>query len=194
MPLPIPINPLWPDKDDTSLPIVSPLPLVDPDAAWFQRLMQAMFRRPQYKIVTDYFTYIPSVNAWCYLSRNFIYDFASVPRPLTFMFEPTGLWAYPAGPHDFGYRFAGLMLSPAPGIAYQFVRQSRSDLDHIFRSLSDKANGLSTINAVGTFALSVAGGLNYNPINIEDIDWTRPVTRRYTPKALPSVRSDSLSR
>lgn len=175
MAMPIATNPLWPDKEDCSLPIVQPLPLINRNDPWYHRLSQAMFRRPQYLVLEDYFTFVPSVNAWCFLPKNFIFDFASVPRPLTFMFEPAGFWAYPAGPHDFGYRFGGLMLSPGPHQEYSFIPLSRYQLDLVFKSMANKSNRLPGLNAIGTVALRVAGSLCHDPKPVGEVDWNQHV-------------------
>lgn len=168
-------RPVWPAKHDTELPTVRPLPLVDPHAPWWRRLL-ACLRRTQYRFVEDYFTWCPWLGAWIFIPKNFVYDMASVPRIGALLFSPSGIWAYPAGPHDFGYRFGGLYLSFALDKPYNFWPMTRRDIDRVFLDLADKATGLRTLNRSATATLRLLGSCNYQPRPLDGVDWTKPVS------------------
>jgi hypothetical protein len=171
-----PSNPCWPDKTSCRLPCVEPLPLINPNDSWIKRVF-SLVKRTEFIITQDYVTHLPHIEAWCFIPQNFVYDFASVPRPFTLLFQPSGPWAYPAGPHDFGYRFGGLILSTGPGQPYQFVELDRSEIDLIFLFAADKANNLPRLNRVGYNALRLLGRFNHEPLEIGTVDWSSPVRR-----------------
>lgn len=175
MPLPVPDNPRWPAEFDTRNPETELLPLVDPDAGYFGQLWQWLTRRPRYRITRDYFTWIPSLQAWCYLSANFVMDYASIPRFFGFMLRPAGLLSHGAPPHDHGYRFGGLVLSFEAGSPYRFVQLPRDQVDDAFQSLNLKTSKLKKVVALATAAVRIFAGKKYGKENIEDQDWTQPV-------------------
>jgi len=132
--------PLWPARTCCELPNVRPLPLVNPHAPWRKRVV-ACLSKTQYRFTSNYFTYSPGLGAWIFIPRNFVYDMASVPRPLSLLFMPSGVWAYPAGPHDFGYRFAGLFLSLGPGHPYRLLLCGLSARSITIHGQSDRLTG-----------------------------------------------------
>ncbi len=172
----VPAKPLWPDKKSCRLPCVEPLPLVNPEDPWYKRVF-SLIGRTEFMITQDYFTHLPVVEAWCFIPGNFVYDFASVPRPFTMFFQPSGPWGYPAGPHDFGYRFGGLLLSPGPDQPYEFFALSQYELDLIFLHAAHKANNLPRLNQAGYKALRVLGRFSYNPRPLAGVDWSTPVRK-----------------
>lgn len=171
-----PVNPIWPAKDVCRLPCVEPLPLVRPGDSWLKRVW-SLTKRTEFMITQDYFTHLPNIEAWCFLPGNFVYDFASVPRPFTLFFQPSGPWGYPAGPHDFGYRFGGLLLSPYPDQPFEFFALSRYEIDVIFLHAAHKANNLPRLNHVGYKSLRALGGLSYDPRPLAGVDWSAPVRK-----------------
>lgn len=173
-----PVTPFWPDKGSARLPRVEPLPLVDPESSWLRRVWTWATKNPEYLIIYDYFTHVPYQEGfWAFVPENFVLDFASVPRPLTSLFAPTGIWAYPAVPHDFGYRFGGLIISLAPNQPYSFVDFTRKEIDAIFNLMADKANRLNVLNTVGSATLRVTGSIAYKPRSIVGVDWSQPVRK-----------------
>jgi len=175
MPLPE-FEPRWPTRREALLPETRILPSINPLDPWIKRVF-CITKKTQYIVTRDYFTFVPKYNIWIFIPKNFVYDLASVPRPLTLFFSPSGPWAYGSGPHDFGYRFGGLIISPAPSVPYSFVEMDKSEVDDIFLILSDKSNNLPVLNRLATATLRTLGTINYDPRDMASVDWSRPVMR-----------------
>lgn len=178
MPYPKPINPQWPDKDAAvEFPLTRKLPLVNKNDNTGKQIWDWLTKRSKYLLVKDDFVYIPMLNAWSFIPRNFVYDNASIPRVFGFVLRPDGILSYGALPHDFGYRFGGLMLSAGPAYPYQFVELSKKTIDQVFKDLNNRVSNLKVVNAAAEWAVDTFAP--WNPTDIEKIDWTKPVSRDY---------------
>ncbi len=175
--IPIPIKPEWPDKKSYDKPVVKGLPLVCPDDPFWKQTWHWLIRRPRYIVTRDYYTYCPLLNAWIFIPRNFVYDFASIPRvPFGLFLRPDGILAYGAGPHDFGSFFGGLMLSAGPEFEYRFTELSDPTIDDVFGDLNEKASGLSFITGPAQWAVSNFG--EPRKVDITEANWSQPTGRR----------------
>lgn len=172
--VPIPSKPCWPALDDVSRPETKTMPLVDPgDTPWGQ-LKDWLFKKPLYIVTEEYFTYCPLLESWIFIPVNFVYDYASIPRFLTFILRPNGLLGYGAGPHDFGCRFGGMMISRNDEDPYHFHPMPKGLIDDVFGDLNNKSNKLKPINNLATWTVKRFGG-ELDPIDIETVDWSQPV-------------------
>ncbi len=170
-----PDDPSWPDQDEINLPSkLNLLPVVNPKDPYMKRLLAFLFKRPEFMLTEDYFTYIHTIDAWVWCPKNFVFDFASVPKVLPLL-NPTGVLAYPAVPHDFIYRFGGLLVSYAPDTPYTFRELTRPQGDFIFKEQAQFANGLGILNTLATRSLTLFGGMNFKPRDVFNVDWSKPV-------------------
>lgn len=174
MPLPIPHTPHYPDKDSCELPIVQPLPLVNPHDGPLKKTWWWLVKRTEYQVRRDYFTHIPGYG-WTYIPKNFVFDFASVPKLLCGFLSPFGVFAYPAVPHDFMYRFGGLLLAEEEHSPFTFQEFSRQQADQIFNRTANKATNFKRLNWLATKILRLWGWINYQPRDIYRVDWSKPV-------------------
>lgn len=166
--------PLWPDKNGIDFPTVKRLQHVNPNDGYFKRVWTMLTKRPKYIIREDYFCWIPQADAWMWLPKNFVYDFASIPRIMPII-TPMGIFAYPASPHDCIYRFRTLLLSKGPGEKFVPVFFTRKEADLIFQHLANKASSMEILSFIATGMLRVFGGVNYKTRNILHVDWSKPV-------------------
>jgi len=173
---PVPREPQWPDVKDCSYPITQKRTQVDLSKNVFGRIIDWLFTRPTFIIVQDYYTYVPSLNKWVFLPYNFVYDYASVPKFFGFLLSPTGILAYGSGPHDFGFRFGGLMLSDGPSDPYEFYVMNQKEIDTVLRSLTDKSSMLPFVSVPVAWVLSTFG--SWKPIPMTNINWDKPVLPR----------------
>lgn len=123
----------------------------------------------------DYYVYSDYLKRWIFVPKNFVYDYAST-KIFGFILRPTGVLALGSLPHDFGYRFGGLMVSPAPGIPYYFKQFSQLDIDRVLEELTDDVSKLSFIGDTVTWFLTEAG--RWGPIPMTHIDWEQYVMPR----------------
>lgn len=176
--VPVPKEPLWPEMEDVTRPTTRTMPLVDPGDPFWKKIKDWLFKKPLYIITHDYFTYCPMLKAWIFIPENFVYDYASIPRFLTFVLRPNGILGYGAGPHDFGCRFAGMMISYGDKNPYTFTDFTKDEIDDVFGDLNNKSNGLKPINNLATWTVKAFGG-DLDPIDIDTVDWSEPVYGRH---------------
>ncbi len=112
------------------------IPLVMPPAKTMRERYKNFFTyRRMFRCSEHYIVWCELLQLWIFIPHGFRYDGASVPKFLNSVYEPTGMLFYGAAPHDFGYRFNGLLLvDPADGGVY-FKNLSKSQLDNIFESM-----------------------------------------------------------
>lgn len=164
-----------PEKDAANLPTCLELyPLFGSDYSYFRRLWAIFFERPKWRLTEDYYTYIDYFDQYTHIPANFVFDFASIPKIIPIL-SPAGAFAYPALPHDFIYRFGGLLLSPHADVPFEFVQISRKLGDIVFKTQAIKANNLKVLDAIATNLLRLFGKANYKPRNMFKEDWTKPV-------------------
>ena len=169
-----PANPEWPDKDSIDFPSMKLLPIIDRNDSWFRRLWSFLTKRPQYIITLDYFTYIYPMRGWFWCPPNFVYDFASIPKAIPLV-NPAGVFAYPALPHDFAYRFGGLFISAGYGQPFEFIPINRLEADNMFCDMAEQANGLYVLDHIATGALKMFAFVAYTPRDVFQEDWSKPV-------------------
>lgn len=114
------------------------------------------FKR-MYKTTKDYILWSEYLQKFIFIPENFLYDNASVPKILNSVFKSDGILLLGACPHDFGYKYGGLLLVSDKG-RIVFMRYSKKELDTIFKELNTQENGLKKSSSIATFALTVAGG------------------------------------
>lgn len=172
----VPQSPQWPGMESVDTPATRTMSLVDPsDTPWGQ-VWDWLSKKPLYIITDDYFTYCPLLEHWIFLPTNFVYDYASIPRFLTFILRPNGLLGYGAGPHDFGCRFGGMIMSSGPDEPYTFMPMDKPLVDDVFGDLNNKANKLKPINNFATWTVKTFGGKKHkNLMDINAVDWSKPV-------------------
>jgi hypothetical protein len=166
----------WPGKEEANLPTgLDPQPLLEPKG-WWGKNFGFIFERRKYKTTIDYFTYVDEMGMWMWCPPNFVYDFASVPKILPISHD--GILSYGALPHDFIYRFGGLLLSSGPGYDFHFIKIDKSLGDRILRTQNIKSTKSPVPKAVHWIAhgiLRLAGWANYKPRDILKVDWSKPV-------------------
>lgn len=170
-----PVNPVFPSKSVCNLPEkLNPLSIINRDDSYFKRLWCFLTKRPEFQQTEDYITYLDYFGYYMWSPTNFVYDFASIPKFVPFI-NPAGVFAYPALPHDFIYRFGGLLLTKYVDEPFIFYPLDRKKADSMFFHTSEIVNGLHGLDHIATGVLRVAGFSSYKPRDIYKEDWTKPV-------------------
>jgi len=145
---------------DLHFPIVQALP-TEIEKNPIKRLFKFMTYRRKWKIQEDYCLWVPSLAVWIFIPQFFVFDGASVPKILNNLYSPTGMLLLGAAPHDFGYRYEGLMQVDYRG-CINFVPYTKKELDDIFDSLCAYESGMPKASKVATVTLSAVGFLGWN--------------------------------
>lgn len=140
---------------DIHFPIIRALPAVK-KKSFFKRIFNFVTYRRKWEICKDYCLWVPSLSSWIFLPERFVFDGASIPKLLNNIFSPTGMLLFGAAPHDFGYRYEGLIQIDHEG-NLQFISYSKKELDNIFKHLCAYESGMNKASSVATATLRVAG-------------------------------------
>ena len=97
------------------------------------------------------------LKAFIYTPIFFIYDGASIPKILGWIYTAVGILFYGAQPHDLGYRYGGLLLVDEETLEIYFKVFSKQELDTIFKELSSEESGMPRACATAANVLKIAG-------------------------------------
>ena len=100
----------------------------------------ATFKR-MHKVTQDYILWCEHLGKFIFIPEGFIYDKASVPKLLNSFFKSDGMLALGALPHDFGYKYRGLILLDDEGFLY-LQTFSQRECDEIMEQLCVWESGL----------------------------------------------------
>lgn len=165
---------VFPPKEEANLPVTMGLPMWPRGTSRAKVLFGSAFKRREYIVRVDYITHVPCLEKYCLVPSYFVSDLASIPKVIP-LCSHDGL-LYPGSiPHDFGYRFKGLLLSEGPGNDFYFTALTQECCDRVFTSLNDKANNLPKFNKAVERLLNVFGDSSYGQRDIAEVDWTIPV-------------------
>ena len=108
----------------------------------FWRLLKswATFKR-FYLILENYIIWSEYLQAYVFIPAKFLTDLASVPKMFNSFFKSDGLLLMGAFPHDFGYKFQGLILVNSSMTLY-FKPFKRAEIDIIFEKFCAWESGL----------------------------------------------------
>lgn len=164
--LPVPGNPQWPDGID--YPVTKRVKRINTSDPTWERVKSWLFKSPLFVVTEDYYVYSKYLQKWIFVPKNFVYDYAST-KVFGFILRPTGVLALGSLPHDFGYRFGGLMVSDGPHDPYHFEEYTQLEIDRVLEGLTDEVSALSFIGDIVTWFLTQAG--RWKPIPMDHIDW-----------------------
>ena len=138
-------------------PIIQAIPIIQEKSTMKKMFKFGTFRR-RYRVIEDYFCWCTYLKKRIFIPKNFIFDGASIPKVINGLYSPTGVLFYGALPHDFGYKFNGLLLVESPRVhLVNFQKFSKNKLDKIFKELCIQENGMKFGSSVATFALKLFG-------------------------------------
>lgn len=115
--------------------------------------------------VAENWTYILSDGKKIIIPASFIFDGASIPRPLWGILSPTGMLLIQGLIHDFGYRYNYLWVIDTKGNIEKEMapkNKERKHWDKLFRQVGEEVNGMKVINFLAWIVLSVLGIFAYN--------------------------------
>jgi len=147
-------------KSDLHFPVTRAIPTVIEENP-FTRIWNFATYRRKFKIQEDYVLWVPSIAKWIFIPAFFIFDGASVPKILNNLYSPTGMLLLGAAPHDFGYRYKGLLYVDYLG-NLEFKTHTKDELDEIFNNLCAYESGMPKASKVATYTLTAFGFLGWN--------------------------------
>jgi len=146
-------------SNELHFPITQALP-TEIVTGFFKRVWNFSTYKRKFKVRKDYCLYVPSISKWIFIPKYFVFDGASVPKFLNWLYNPTGMLLLGATPHDFGYRYKGLIHIDHKG-KLNFVSYTKKELDKIFGNLCSYESGMPTASNVATKTLGFVGFIGW---------------------------------
>jgi len=144
---------------DLTPPVVQPLPLDLSGKGFFSRIWALLSFVRKWRVVEDYFLYIPWLGITIFIPAGFVLNFASVPRVLWPVMSPTGHLLLGSIPHDFGFCYGGLILWHDRKKAFVFREYPRGFLDALLIDITKCVTRSSVVgNLVHAFMYSASWG------------------------------------
>lgn len=115
------------------------------------------------------------------IPKGFIFDGASIPRPLWPLLSPIGLLLIPGLIHDFGYRYDYLWVFPKHGgKPWRFRHKAGQKYwDKAFMRIGNDVNGMALIDYLAWLMLALFGCFAWNnnrAANTPEIDFEAGLT------------------
>lgn len=92
------------------------------------------------------------------IPKGYVFDGASIPKPLRILFSPTGILLTGALIHDHLYEYNEL---PTTSVVAESVTFTRKEADQLFRDISIEVNGFVVVNYLAYYAVRIGGVFNW---------------------------------
>ncbi len=162
------------NQDTIEMPKLKPIPIPTRKKKLFQRYWTWITSIRYWEVIEDYYITLPEDGTRFVIPAGFIFDGASIPRPLWWFLSPTGILLLPGLIHDFGYRYQYLWKcipksrdtdtkndSSPTGSEYDYCRYmfgaSQKEWDALFFRVGTQINRISLINWMAWVALGAFG-------------------------------------
>jgi hypothetical protein len=147
------------------MPLMRPVPIPTPKSVkWYDvvgQIKMASYRMEtrNWRIETDYLFFIPWLNVEVCIPGGFVFDGASIPRPLWSFMAPTGIMFIPGLFHDFGYRYNCWLDKNYNPI---FIGEGQNFFDENFKKIGIYTNDATNVSTIAWGALKVFGFIAWN--------------------------------
>jgi len=145
-----------------NMPFLKPIPIPTRSRPVLMRILVWIFEVRQWELVNNWYFELEN-GIQIVINKGFIFDGASIPRPLWALLSPVGLLLIPGLIHDYGYKFDQLWQVNKDGTLTPFLGKSgRKVWDDLFRSVGQQVNGFSFIDTLAWSGLRVGGFIAWN--------------------------------
>lgn len=140
------------------MPKLQPIPIPTKNAAVPVRMWRWLTSIRQWRLLEDWCYTLPNSDIVIVIPKGFVFDGASIPKPLWFLLSPTGLLLIPGLVHDFAYRYDYLWAFDHQGRTFRYSRNAgQKHWDKLFKTIALDVNGMSVIDYLAYVALSGFG-------------------------------------
>jgi hypothetical protein len=146
-----------------NMPKLQPLPIKTKNHNIFIRIFIWIMTIRKWQLIEDWLYDLPD-GATIIIPKGFVFDGASIPRPLWGLLSPTGLLLIPGLIHDFAYRYDYLWAlkvannGDTDNCVYKYKHNSgQRHWDTMFREVGVRINGMVIIDALAWAALFLMG-------------------------------------
>ena len=139
------------------MPNLKPVPLICGSNSRLKQLLFWFKSSRKWKFGQDYVIYYQKENKYIYIPKGFCIDGASVPKILSNIYSSISILFLGAIPHDFGYKYNGLLILNTNTKQLHLETYTRETLDIIFRDINIQFNNLPYITQYAYLALKTFG-------------------------------------
>ena len=136
------------------MPAMRPIPIKTKNVPWPRNLMRWILQSRQWELTEDWVCFLGDREIIIRADEHFVFDGASIPRPLWFLLSPIGLLLMPGLLHDYGYRYD--RLNGTDGKAVQ-SGAGKLYWDRLFLQAAVDINGFRMLNTLASYAVVLGG-------------------------------------
>lgn len=145
----------------SQMPKLTPLPIRTKGKGLFSRIKAWVTDVRQWQLVENWEFDLPDGRR-VLIPKGFVFDGASIPRPLWALLSPTGLLLIPGLIHDFGYRYDYIYVVGKDGeICKQDQAMGQTHWDEMFYQVAKQVNGMVLLDWLAWLALTTFGWLSW---------------------------------
>ncbi len=149
----------WPPPID--MPILEPIPIKTKGLPWWKAIM-AWLTEPRRWVVREDWGFTLPDRTRILIPEGFIFDGASIPRLLWWLFSPVGILLIPALIHDYAYASNFLLVQGQRLYRPIGPKTDRAKWDLLFREVAIYVNGFEWLNYGPWLGLMLFGGRAWN--------------------------------
>lgn len=144
--------------DSLTMPILIPIPIRTKGQPPLIKLWRWITAVRRWEVADDWEYDLPD-GTTTVIPKGFVFDGASIPKPLWGILSPTGLLLIPGLIHDFAYRYNYLWVLDEKGYVdrYRPEGAGRDVWDPLFLKVGMAVNNMYVINAIAFIAVKTMG-------------------------------------
>jgi len=155
-----------PILDTKDMPWLKPIPIPTKNQSkLWKKLLVLIFMSRTWELQKDWFFKLETEtnNQTIIIPRKFVFDGASIPRPLWFLLSPVGVLFIPALIHDHGYQHRMVWTVDSTGKAVPMMEGAeRKDWDKLFKRVARQVNGFILLDWLAYLAIRAFGKSFWN--------------------------------
>ena len=142
---------------------LEPVPIRTKGQSFLARVWALLTVTRKWAVIENWFFTLPN-GVKIVVPAGFIFDGASIPKPLWFLLSPIDLVFIAGLIHDFAYRYGYLWAIASDGryYRYRFKNGSRLDYDQLFRDVNVQVNGMIYTDYIAASLLKLFGSIAWN--------------------------------
>lgn len=144
------------------MPVMKPIPINTKGLGFFSRVWALLTVVRKWELTENFYHELPCGTV-VVIPKGFIFDAASIPKPLWGLLSPVGLMLIAGLIHDFGYRYSYFWIrNKAGNIEKWDFATDRISYDILFLDVNLQVNGLILVDHLASLLLAMFGSIAWN--------------------------------
>ena len=144
------------------MPSLKPIPLICNSDSRLKQLWFWITATRKWKFDEDYIIHYRKQNKYIYIPKGFRINGPSIPKIGYTIYNPVGILFLGSMPHDFGYKYNGLLVLDINTKQLHLEVYTKDELDIIFNDINIQFNNLPHITNCAYVALKLFGFFAWN--------------------------------